>query len=59
MAGATFGTTMLGIGAVVVVAVIGLVISFAVAAVLAVIGVICFVPLVIEKTAVPATRGHC
>lgn len=49
MAGATFGTTMLGIGAVVVVAVIGLVISFAVAAVLAVIGVICFVPLVIEK----------
>jgi hypothetical protein len=40
---------MLGIGAVVVVAIIGLVISFAVAAVLGVIGVICFVPLVIEK----------
>ena len=49
MGGATFGTTMLGIGAVIFLVFIGLAFGFVVALFCGVITVIAFVPLVIER----------
>ncbi|WP_072691478.1 SCO6880 family protein [Rhodococcus marinonascens] len=49
MAGATFGTTMLGIGAVIVLVLLSLVIGFFPAMVLGVFTALAFVPLVIER----------
>ncbi|MFD4268151.1 SCO6880 family protein [Rhodococcus sp. NPDC058481] len=49
IAGATFGTTMLGIGAVAVLFFMSLLIGFAAAVVLGVVGAVLFAPLVIER----------
>lgn len=47
--GATFGTTMLGIAAAVLLMLLGLMFGFAVALILALVTVVAFVPLVIER----------
>lgn len=47
--GATFGTTMLGIGAAVILIIVGLIIGFGFALILAVITAVLFVPLIVEK----------
>ncbi len=56
--GATFGTTMLGIGAAAVVFLIGLFFGFGVAFVIAVPLALAFIPSSTRVTAAPATKGH-